>query len=62
MVVGISLLGKSKEEEPTSVLKLESPSGNSKYLKNAFIIPKFRKEMFSFLHKPRKYLYNKKYT
>ena len=38
MVVGISLLGESKEEEPTSVLNMESPSGNSKYyIKNLAI-------------------------
>ena len=38
MVVGISLLGESKEEETTSVLNLESPSGNSKfYIKNLAI-------------------------
>ena len=31
LMVGISLMGESKEEEPTSVLNLESPNGNSKF-------------------------------
>ena len=39
LVVGISLMGESKEEEPTSVLNLESPNGNSKfYIKNNVLV------------------------